>query len=117
MPTIFTCGGPSKRTEFSYDGDFERGVTIKFASGNTEISHTFLKAATDHFRGKEVRGGFSMTNPIPGGFGEWVMNKSKSLDTTPLSPRHGSFLAAVLREMGYLDCYLDGNAVILKFRA
>ena len=36
MPTIFTCGGPAKRTEFTYDGDFDNGVIIKFASGNTE---------------------------------------------------------------------------------
>ena len=117
MPIIFTCGSPSKRTEFMYDGDINRGVTIKFASGNTEISHTLLNAVIDHFRGREVRGGFSMTNPTPGGFGQWIMNKSKSLNEIPLSPRHGSFLAAILRDLGYLDCHLDGNAVILKFRA
>ena len=33
MPTIFTCGVPSKRTKFTYEGDLEKGVTIKFESG------------------------------------------------------------------------------------
>lgn len=108
MPIIFTCGGTTKRTEFAYDGDFDSGVIIKFASGNIEVSHTFLKASIDHFRGREVRGGFSMTNPTPGGFGQWIESKSKTLNMTPLTPRHGSFIAAILREMGYLHCRLDG---------
>ena len=117
MPTIFTCGGPAKRTKFSYEGDFDNGVTIKFASGDTRITHDLLKAAIDYFRGKDVKGGFSMTNPIPGGFGQWVESNSKALNATPLTPRHGSFIAAILREMGYLQSRLDGNAVILKFMA
>ena len=54
MPTTFTCGGPTRRTEFAYDGDFDSGVIIKFGSGNTKVSHNFLKASIDHFRGKEV---------------------------------------------------------------
>jgi hypothetical protein len=117
MPTIFTCGGPAKRTQFTYEGDFDNGLTIRFASGDTQISNGFLKAAIDHFRDREVKGGFSMTNPTPGGFGHWVENNSRALNTTPLTPRHGSFIAAILQEMGYLQCHLDGNAVILKFRA
>lgn len=117
MPTIFTCGGPAKRTQFTYEGDFDNGVTIKFVSGDTRITHDLLKAAIDYFRGKEVKGGFSMNNPISGGFGQWVESNSKFLNTTPLTPRHGSFISAILREMGYLQSRLDGNAVILKFMA
>jgi hypothetical protein len=117
MPTIFTCGGPARKTEFTYEGDFDNGVIIKFSSGSTKISHSFLKAAIDHFRGREVKGGFSMTNPTPGGFGQWIESKSRTLNKTPLTPRHGSFIAAILQEMGYLHCGLDGNAVTLKFRA
>lgn len=37
MPTIFTCGGPSKRTKFTYKGDLEEGVTIEFQKGNAVI--------------------------------------------------------------------------------
>ncbi len=82
-----------------------------------KVSHELLKAAIDQFKGKEIRGGFSMTNPTSGGFGEWVENKSKILNKTSLTPRHGSFVAAILQEEGYLKCALDGNAVILKFNA
>jgi hypothetical protein len=117
MPTIFTCGGPAKRTQFTYEGDLDNGVTIQFASGATKITHGLLKAAIDYFRGREVKGGFSMTNPTPGGFGQWVATNSMALSATTLTPRHGSFIAAILREMGYLQSRLDGNAVILKFMA
>jgi len=115
MPTIFTCGGPTRRTQFTYKGDFENGVIIQFASGETIITHGLLKAIIDYFRGREVRDGFSMTNPTPGGFGQWLETNSKALNATPLTPRHGSFIAAMLREMGYLQCRLDGNAVFLQF--
>jgi len=117
MPTIFTCGGPSKRTKLTYHGDLEKGVTIKFESGNATVSNAFLKATIEHFKGKEVRGGFSMTNPTPGGFGQWIKDNSKTLNKIPLSPRHGSFIAAILQDLGCLDSSLNGHAVILKFRA
>jgi hypothetical protein len=61
MPTIYTCGSLGKRTEFTYEGNTDNGVILKFASGNREISKKFLKAALNHFRGKKVKGGFSMT--------------------------------------------------------
>ena len=115
MPTIWTCGDPAKRTQFTYEGDFDNGVLIRFASGDTRITHGLLKAATDFFKGREVKGGFSMTNPTPGGFGQWVQTNSKALNSIPLTPRHGSFIAAILRELGYIESRLDGNAVILKF--
>ena len=115
MPRIFTCGSPGRRTEFVYEGNIDNGVILKFASGNVEVSSELLKAAIDQFKGKEIRGGFSMTSPTCGGFGEWVQNKSKILNKTSLTPRHGSFVAAILQEKGYLKCTLDGNAVILKF--
>ncbi len=117
MPTIFTCGGPARKTQFTYEGNFDSGVTIRFTSGDTRICNDFLIAAIDRFRGSQVKGGFSMTNPTPGGFGHWVENNSRTLNTTPLSPRHGSFIAAILQEMGYLKCRLEGNAVILEFTA
>ena len=117
MPTIFTCGGPAKRTRFTYEGNLENGVIIRFASGDIRVTQRLLKAAINFFRGKEVKGVFSMTNPTAGGFGQWVETNSNSLNSTSLTPRHGSFIAAILREMGYLQCRLDGNAVILEFKA
>ena len=115
MPTIFTCGNPGKRTAFTYEGDVDAGVVLKFASGNKRVSPELLRAAVNEFRGKEIRGGFSMDNPPPDGFGAWVQSRSKTLNMTALTPRHGSFIAAILREAGLLRCSLNGNAVILKF--
>ena len=112
MPTIFTRGGPSKRTQFCNEGDFDNGITILFASGPTRVTHGLLNAAIDNFRGTEVKGGFSMTNPISGGFGQWVQTNSRALNVAPLTPRHASFIAAILREMGYLKCRLTENTVI-----
>jgi hypothetical protein len=117
MPTIFTCGSPGKRTKFTYEGDVHTGIVLKFASGDKAISAELLMAAVNVFRGKEIRGGFSMDNPPSDGFGAWVQNRSKTLNKTSLTPRHGSFIAAILQEVGLLRCSLDGNAVILKFGA
>lgn len=117
MPRIFTCGSPGKRTEFAYEGSIDNGVILKFASGNVKVSPELLKAAIVQFKGNEIRGGFCMTSPTRGGLGEWVMNKSKILNKTSLTPRHGSFIAAILQEEGYLKCTLNGNAVLLKFNA
>lgn len=117
MPTILTCGSPGKRTEFTYDGDVHTGVVLKFASGDKPVSAELLRAAVNEFRGKEIRGGFSMDNPPPDGFGAWVQNRSKTLNKTSLTPRHGSFIAAILQEVGHLRSSLNGNAVILKFSA
>ncbi len=117
MPNIYTCGNPGRRTEFTYEGNLDSGIIIKFTSCNINISTVFLKAVIDHFKGREVKGGFSMTSPTPGGFGQWVKSNSRTLNETPLSPRHGSFIAAILKEMGYLQSYTDGNAIILRFNA
>lgn len=115
MPIAFTCGGLNKRTQFQYEGNLDDGVIIYFPSGNIKIDHDFFMAIINHFKGKEILGGFSMTNPPPDGFGQWVKSNSKRLNRKGLTPRHGSFIAAVLRDMGFLQCRLAGSAVILKF--
>lgn len=117
MPKIFTCGSSNRRTRFTYEGNVQNGVTLKFDSGDIKVTSGFLNVAINQFRGKVIRGGFSMTRPTPGGFGEWVQNQSTKFNKTSLTPRHGSFIAAILREAGYLKCTLDGNAIILKFNA
>jgi hypothetical protein len=53
-------------------------------------------AALRHFSGKTVRGGFSMTNPTLGGFGEWIEQNSSRYGRS-LTPRHGSFIACMHR--------------------
>ncbi|MDR3555047.1 MAG: hypothetical protein P4L55_09865 [Syntrophobacteraceae bacterium] len=80
MPTIFTCGGPGKATQFTYDGDLESGIVITYAYRPVEISPRFLKTAIENFKGRKVKGGFSMTDPPADGFGDWVKNQSKILN-------------------------------------
>jgi hypothetical protein len=114
MPSIYTLGGSNRRTEFSYTGDVQNGVTINF-TGNPRISPNFFQSILEHFNGLSIRGGFSMTDPTDGGFGQWVENNSVQLNPIKLTPRHASFIAAILEHEGYITSSLDGNAVILHF--
>jgi hypothetical protein len=115
MPKIWTLGGPSKRTQFTYIGDVEAGVVMHF-TGRPRISAKFFQAILTQFRGITVPGGFSMTDPTPGGLGEWVQNNSTRLNPVNLTPRHASFIAAILVAEGYITTSLKGNAVYLHFR-
>jgi hypothetical protein len=71
--------------------------------------------AMRHFAGKKVYGGFSQDSPTPGGFGEWVEGESPRLNSRKLSPRHGSFIAAILVAAADVRCELEGNAIVLHF--
>lgn len=112
MPTIETCGPEYVRTSFSYRGSVQQGITIEFKTGDFTINAEIIQNVLNHFRGQRVRGGFSMTDPIPGGVGEYLAGLSNSL-----TPRHASFLCAVLRHEVLVNCELDGNAVVVAFNA
>ena len=112
MPTIETCGPQHVRTSFSYRGSARDGITFEFETGDFQINPQIIQNVLDHFRGQRVRGGFSMTDPTPGGVGEYLASLGNSL-----TPRHASFLCAVLRHEGLVDCDLDGNAVVVTFNA
>ncbi|MGO9022013.1 MAG: hypothetical protein ACLQVJ_27055 [Syntrophobacteraceae bacterium] len=113
MPTISTCG---KGIRFTYEGDLENGIVIKYPPGpSIKISSLFLKEAIAHLSGKEVEGGFLVDNPPPGGFGEWVENNSIKFNNNKLTPAHGSRIAAILEHMGCLRCRTDGRKVTLIF--
>jgi hypothetical protein len=116
MATIWTLGHPSKRTRFSYRGSVATGVTL-LQSGAPNIDPSFFRAALDTFRGMAVKGGFSEDNPSQGGFGEWVQEKSadKKLNGRRLTPRHGSFIAAILCSEAGVKSHLRGMAVWLEF--
>ena len=114
MPKIWTLGHPSKKTEFEYSGDVDNGVTLHF-SGNPPISSEFFQAILNEFRGRKILGGFNMTDPPPGGVGEWIQNNSTRLNSVSLTPRHGSFIAAILVHEGFITSDLDGNTVYLNF--
>ena len=112
MPTISTCGPADRRTEFTYRRSVPNGIIIEFESGDFEIPARTIEAVINRFRGQTVRGGFSMTDPTPGGVGEFLQQMGDGL-----TPRHASFLCAVLGHEGYASCRLDGNAVVVEFNA
>lgn len=116
MPTISTLGHGSKRTNFTYTGDVETGVTIHFEKAqDTKISAELFRAILIQFRGRTIPGGFSMTNPTRGGLGEWIMNNSTHHNKANLTPRHASFIAGILCHEDYIQSDLKGNAVYLIF--
>ena len=113
-PIIWTLGHPSRRKQFEYSGDVSKGVILHF-SGNPHISSNFFQAILNEFRGRTIKGGFSMTDPISGGLGEWIQNNSTRLNPVSLTPRHGSFIAAILVHEGFITSNLVGHRVYLNF--
>ncbi len=114
MPRIWTLGGQNKRTQFNYSGNVATGATLLF-TGSPHVSSQFFREILQHFNGKTVPGGFSMTDPTPDGLGQWVEENSKRLNGIKLTPRHASFIAAILVYEGLITNSLDGNAVYLHF--
>lgn len=105
MPKINTLSG---RTTFEYSPDGRGGFYIEY-SGRPHITKQMINKIGTELRGKTVPGGFSMTAPIPGGFGEWIQ------DNTPYTPRHGSHIAAVLKEMGIIKETYGNKPIMLRF--
>ncbi|MEQ1622080.1 MAG: hypothetical protein ABL919_11780 [Methylococcales bacterium] len=112
MPTIETCGSEHVRTTFTYRGSAQEGITIEFESGDFTINAEIIQNVREHFQNQRVPGGFSMDNPTPGGVGEYLAGLGNAL-----TPRHGSFLCAVLRHEGLVSCELAGNAIMVTFNA
>ncbi len=103
-----------KRKQFSYRGSIEKGIVLT-QSGSPRIDAEFFSAALVHFSEQEVVGGFKEDDPPPGGFGAWVQQKSAHLNSRKLTPRHGSFMAAVLCFGAGVRSTIHGNSVILHF--
>jgi hypothetical protein len=91
------------------------GVTL-IQSGKPETDAAFFRGALEAFRGRQVKGGFRMDDPPRGGFGEWVQTKSKDkrLNRRALTPRHGSFMAAILCSEGEVKSQLKGVAAKME---
>ena len=116
MPTIHTLGAQHVQTQFEYEGSVEQGATIIFLhAAPAHVAARFFRAALRHFAGRVVAGGFQMDAPPAGGFGEWVRDNSHELNDTGLSPRHASFVAAILVHEHKISSSLQGNAVMLHF--
>ena len=93
---------------FQYTVDNAGGFYIEY-TGRPHITKQMIARIETVFRGKTIPGGFSMTEPIPGGFGEWIR------DHTPYTPRHGSHIAAVLKEMGVIKESYGSKPIMLRF--
>ena len=115
MPQATTLGSPKKAVTFDNTGNVTDGVVIKYNYANVSVDGRFFNRILATFRGKTLLGGFSKTNPIPGGFGEWIRDNSK-FNSQALTPQHASRIAAILVAERYADADLERNAVILKFR-
>ncbi len=111
---IWTLGSKTRRTQFSYSGSVNAGVILQF-TGRPYIKPDFFRAILKRFDGRTIAGGFSMTDPTSGGLGEWVQENANQLNGTSLSPRHASFIAAILVNEGFITSSLEGNAVYLYF--
>jgi len=109
-----TLGPPKKRKEFHYSGSIQSGVVLH-QSGNPRIEARLFTEALRRFAGKTVYGGFKEDDPPLGGFGAWVKDESPRLNSRKLSPRHGSFIAAILCAEAGVRSSLDGNSVVLRF--
>ena len=105
MPKISTLSG---RSVFEYTLDNNGGFFIEY-SGRPHITRQIIEEIESEFRGKTIPGGFSMTDPIPGGFGEWIR------DNTPFTPRHGSHIAAVLKDIGVINKTYGKRRITLQF--
>jgi hypothetical protein len=114
MTTISTLDGHARRTKFTYQGSVGMGVSLTL-KGKPYISSSFFDAILKQFLGGTIRGGFSMTNPSPGGLGEWVQLNSAALNGRTLTSRHASFIAAILAHEKRITSDVRGNAVYLHF--
>jgi hypothetical protein len=115
MKDLETLGHPNRRQSFRYQGSCVSGVIVSFESGTARIDADFFQAALQHFSGRDVKGGFKMDDPPSDGFGAWVASASAKLNSVKLTPRHGSFMAAILCNEAGVKSWLDGNAVWLRF--
>jgi hypothetical protein len=113
MKTIETLGAGKKKRPFHYDWSASGAVLLQ--QGKPRIDRCFFLVALHHFSGETVDGGFSETNPAPDGFGKWVEVASKRFNSRNLSPRHGSFMAAILCEEYGVRSALRGKSIVLTF--
>jgi hypothetical protein len=98
-----------KGIEFVYTGSVDTGVVIHYGHADVPVKAELFRAILNEFRGREIPGGFSMTNPTPGGLGEWVSAHSH------LTPRHASHIAAILVHEELARSTKRGRAVFVQF--
>lgn len=109
--TIQTCGPADKRKYFSYQGSSTKGVTLFFDTP-VQIPATVFQRILHRFQGQTVPAGVSMTHPTVGGIGEFVAAMGHGL-----TPRHASFICAILHHENRVNCTLRGAAIWVSIPA
>jgi hypothetical protein len=109
-----TLGAGRKKRLFLYRGSVKTGVVL-LQSGKPRIDAGFFMEALCHFSGKQVVGGFREDAAPPGSFGEWVDRSSSLLNSRKLTPRHGSFMAAILCAECGVQPSVKGKKIVLEF--
>jgi hypothetical protein len=61
-----------------------------------------------------VTAGMSMTNPPEGSLGAWVKCQKLKTSVGNLTPRHLSFLGAILGRMGLIERISKGNSIFWR---
>ncbi len=118
MRTTLTCGPENKRTSFEYE--LLTAPTVRWvnpAGSVVVVNGHFIDCIRDEFRGKTISGGFSADNPPPDGLGAWVREHSKTLNGQALTPKHASRIAAIMCDLGWVECCVQDRAVVLRFLA
>ncbi len=77
--------------------------------GRPHIGIELVQKIRAAFEGRSVPGGFSRTDPIPRGFGEWIQANSQ------FTPQHASHIAAVLKETGVIKAAIGRRPIMLQF--
>ena len=104
----------SKGYKFTCEGEVSEGVSVEMGKGTkATFSASLFEAMLNEFSGKTIVGGFSMTDPPTGGLGWWVQNNSGKYGNK-LTPRHASFIAAILVAKGYCTSR-QSHGILLTF--
>lgn len=113
---ITTCG--RNPTRFEYTGSVDEGVILHFDTGDANVSKKlFVDLLSNFAKRKDVKAGVSMTSPPSDGIGAWVQENSRKYNSgNQLTPRHASFIIAILLHEKKIECRLNGNAVIVDFK-
>ena len=107
-------GAGKKKKPFSYKGSVRTGVVLQ-QSGKPKIDARFFLEALYHFSGRTVYGGFREDAAPRDSFGKWIEQSSPRFNSRKLTPRHGSFMAAILCNESGVRHSRKGNKIVLSF--
>lgn len=81
----------------------ETNFKVSYEAINDILNNLFVKSDTWYPLGA------SMTNPTPGGLGEYISNSIKNL-----TPRHASAIAPIMENEGFIEHRIKGSTILLQ---